>query len=63
MGRDLLTEEEDWWDSYMDRIHAAEDDAMRAAESYAEMYEFDSESERDEYIAQKYGVLLDELLA
>lgn len=63
MGRDLLAEEDAWWDSYMDGIHAAEDEAMRAAESYAEMYEFDSDSERAEYIAQKYEVLLDELLA
>lgn len=63
MIRDLIAEEDAWWDRCMADRDAAEREAMRAAESSAELYEFDSEEEREAYIAEVYEDRLAELTA
>lgn len=63
MNRDLIAEENAWWDRYMEDRDAAEREAMRDAESSADLYEFDSEEEREEYIQETYEDRLAALLA
>jgi hypothetical protein len=63
MDRDLIAEENAWWDRYMDDRDAAEREAMRDAESSADLYEFDSEEEREAYILEAYESRLAELTA
>lgn len=63
MNRDLIAEENAWWDRYMDDRDAAEREAMRDAESSADLYEFDTEEEREAYILEVYESRLAELTA
>lgn len=46
--------EEDFWNDYYDAKDAAERDAMTYAEEMADMYEWDSDDDRDAYIAETY---------
>lgn len=63
MGRDLIAEENAWWDRYMEDRDAAEREAMRDAESSADLYEFNTEEEREAYILEVYESRLAELTA
>ena len=51
-----------WWDDYCEAKHAAERDAMQAAIDSADLWEFDSEEEREAYIEEVYEERLAELL-
>lgn len=55
--------EDEWWDHYCEAQDAAERDAMRAAEDSADLMEFFSEEEREEYIREVYEDRLAELTA
>lgn len=61
MHRDLIAEENAWWDHRAEALAAAEADAMIAAIDSAELYEFESEEEREEYILEYYEERLAEL--
>lgn len=61
MARDLIAEEDAWWDSRWQDRAEAETEAMAYAESSADLYEFDSEDDRKEYIREAYEDRLAEL--
>lgn len=63
MYRDLIAEEDTWWDERWQDREEAETEAMDYAESSAELYEFDSDDEREEYIRERYEERLAELAA
>lgn len=46
--------EEDYWDAYYDAHDRAEKDAMISAEMAADLWEFDSDAEREEYIDEYF---------
>ena len=45
--------EDDFWSDYYDAQDAAEKEAQRIAESSADLWDFESEAEREQYIAEK----------
>ena len=51
----MYRNEEEYWNDYYDAEDEAEREAMRDAELAAELQEFDSEEERDEYIQKKFA--------
>lgn len=53
--------EDEWWGERYEEQAAAEADAMIAAISSADLYEFDSEEDRDAYILEAYEDRLAEL--
>lgn len=53
--------EDEWWDARYEEQAAAEADAMITAISSADLYEFDSEEDRDAYILEAYEDRLAEL--
>ena len=61
--RDLIAEEDAWWDERWQDREEAETEAMAYAEASAELYEFDSDEERDAYILEAYEDRLAELAA
>lgn len=61
--RDLIAEEDAWWDERWQEREEAETEAMAYAESSAELYEFDSDEEREAYILEAYEDRLAELAA
>ena len=61
MSRDLIAEEDAWWDARWQEREEAETEAMRAAESSADLYEFDSDEDREAYILECYEDRLAEL--
>lgn len=46
--------EDDYWNDRADALERAERDAMESAEMAADLYEFDSEDERDAYIEEYF---------
>ena len=54
--------EDEWWDAWSDRRNEAEAEAARYAENSAELLEFDSDDEMEEYIDAVYAQKLEELL-
>lgn len=54
--------EDEWWDRHCEDEAEAEAEAMAAAERSADLYEFDSDEERDAYIREAYEDRLAELL-
>lgn len=50
--------EEEYWDRYYSDQEAAEQDAMTYAEEMADMYDWDSEEEREDYIREVYEAQL-----
>lgn len=54
--------EDAWWDAWSDRRDEAEAVAARYAENSAELLEFDSDDEMEEYIDAVYAQKLEELL-
>lgn len=54
--------EDAWWDAWSDRRDEAEAEAARYAENSAELLEFDSDDEMEEYIDAVYAQKLEELL-
>lgn len=63
MYRDLIAEENAWWDARCDRQIEAEAEAETFANDSAELYEFDSDEEREAYILEAYEERLAELLS
>ena len=51
-----------WWDAYCEAKDNAERDAMRAAIDSADLWEFDSDEEREAYIDEVYADRLADLL-
>lgn len=51
-----------WWDAYCTAKDEAEREAMQAAIDSADLWEFDSDEERDAYIEEVYEDRLAELL-
>lgn len=52
--------EDEWWDRHCEEEAAAEADAMTYAEEMAELYEFDSDEEREAYIQETYNRKMEE---
>ena len=46
--------EDDYWNDRADALERAERDAMESAEMAADLYEFDSDDERDAYIEEYF---------
>ena len=46
--------EDDYWNDRADALERAERDALESAEMAADLYEFDSEDERDAYIEEYF---------
>jgi hypothetical protein len=46
--------EDDYWNDRADALERAERDAMESAKMSANLYEFDSEDERDAYIEEYF---------
>lgn len=63
MERDLIAEEDAWWEARWQAREEAETEAMAYAENSAELLEFDSDDEREEYIREMYEERLAELAA
>ena len=63
MYRDLIAEENAWWDAYVDAKQDAEDVAMQMAINRADGYEFDSDEEREAFIEEAFAELYEELFA
>lgn len=61
MARDPIAEEDAWWDARWQERYEAETEAMVYAESSADLYEFDNEDDREEYIREAYEDRLAEL--
>ena len=61
--RDLLAEEDAWWDERWQEREEAETEARAYAEASAELYEFASDEEREAYILEAYEDRLAELAA
>lgn len=55
--------EDEWWDHRGELEAEAEAEAREYAESSAELYEFDSDEERDTYIELEFAAKFDELMA
>ena len=47
--------EDDYWNALGDAHERAEREAMRSAESSAELQEFESDEERDAYIEEEFA--------
>ena len=47
--------EDDYWNDLADAHDRAEREAMESAEMAADLYEFDSDEERDEYIDEYFA--------
>jgi hypothetical protein len=62
MKMDLVQVENDWWDDFCVALDGAEKEARAAAEASADLWEFDSEEEREAYIEEVYEDRLAELL-
>lgn len=58
---DVRAAENAWWDDYCTSKDAAERKAMQMAIDSADLWEFDSEEERDAYIAEYYEDALAEM--
>lgn len=63
MYRDLIAEEDAWWDARCERQIEAEAEAETYANASAKLYEFDSDEEREAYIIEVYEERLAELLS
>lgn len=55
--------EEDYWNDYYDAQAEAERKAQEAAEDAADLEEFDTEEERDDYIQQEFAAEFDRRMA
>lgn len=55
--------EDDFWTDYYDAQDEAEREAQESAKMAADLYEWDSEEERDAYIQQEFQVEFDRLMA
>ena len=55
--------EDDFWNDYYDAQDAAEKEAQRIAESSADLWDFASEAEREQYIAEEVQAEFDRLMA
>lgn len=55
--------EDDFWNDYYDAQDAAEKEAQRIAESSADLWDFESEEEREQYIAEEFQAEFDRLMA
>lgn len=55
--------EDEWWDRRMEAQELAETEAMAAAESSADLLEFDSDEEREAYVEEMFSQRYEELLA
>ena len=55
--------EDDFWSDYYDAQDAAEKEAQRIAESSADLWDFASEAEREQYIAEEFQAEFDRLMA
>ena len=55
--------EDDFWNDYYDAQDAAEKEAQRIAESSADLLDFESEAEREQYIAEEFQAEFDRLMA
>lgn len=53
--------EDDFWNDYYDRQAEAERDVIRDAENMADLYEFETDEERDEYINELIRQGMEEL--
>lgn len=58
---DYIAAEDAWWDEYCTNKDAMEREALRRATDSADLWEFDSEIERDAYIEAEYEALLEEM--
>lgn len=54
--------EDEWWDAWSERRDESEAEAARYAANSAELLEFDSDDEMEEYIDAVYAQKLEELL-
>lgn len=61
MLHDRYPTEEDYFEALADAHDAAEREAMASAENSAELYEFDSDTERDAYIEEYFAAEYDRL--
>lgn len=52
--------EDAWWDAHMSAKRNAEAVAMERAISSADLWEFDSDEEREEYIEERFAELMEE---
>lgn len=55
--------EDDFWTDYYDAQDEAEREAQESAEMAADLYEWDSEEERDAYIQQEFKAEFDRPMA
>ena len=55
--------EDDFWTDYYDAQDEAEREAQWIAESHAELWDFESETEREQYIAEEFQAEFDRLMA
>lgn len=54
--------EEEYWNAYYDIQDEAEKEAMASAELGADLIEFDSDEEREEYIQREYMAEFERLM-
>ena len=55
--------EDDFWNDYYDAQDAAEKEAQRIAESSADLWDFESDAEREQYIAEEFRAEFARLMA
>ena len=55
--------EDDFLNDYYDAQDAAEKEAQRIAESSADLWDFESDAEREQYIAEEFQAEFDRLMA
>lgn len=53
--------EDDWWDARADAHERAESEALASAEMAADLYEWESDEEREEYIEEYFAAEYDRL--